>query len=148
MCLIIDINIAREVLFPEGAEIFEPIRKGLKNGKVRIVGGGQLSKEYAKDGSVLRLFSELLRSGRARLVDHDEVYRITKEVKNQGKCRSNDAHIIALAKVGGVRLMCTKDQDLRRDFVDADILSPRGNLFSRKSHHHLLREHCAGIATP
>ena len=148
MCLIVDIDIAREVLFPSGAHDFEPIRKGLENGRVRIVGGGQLSKEYAKDGSVLRLFNELLRSGRARLVDHDEVYRITKEVKNQGKCRSNDAHIIALAKVGGVRLMCSNDGDLRRDFVDADILGPRGNLFSRKSHQHLLREHCAGIATP
>ena len=112
------------------------------------MGGGQLAKEYAKVGSVRRLFSELLRSGRARLVDHDEVDRITQEVKDEGKCRSDDAHIIALAKVGRVRLMCSNDGDLRRDFVDPDILSPRGNLFSRKSHQHLLREHCAGIATP
>ena len=147
MCLILDINNALDVLLPTGAEDFEPIRTGLVNGKVRLVCGGKLVQEYAESTQVLRIFNELARAGKARLVDDDLVDEEADKIEAAGNCRSNDQHILALALVGNIRLLCTNDNDLISDFTNVRILSPKGNVFRYKSHRHLIRKHCEGVAS-
>ena len=36
--------------------------------------------------------------------------------------RSNDTHVLALARVSGARLLFTNDDDLKRDFANPDII--------------------------
>lgn len=55
-------------------------------------------------------------------------------------CRSNDLHVLALARVSGARTLCTADGDLRRDFKDSRLVArPKGSIYSRASHAHLLK---------
>ena len=147
MCLILDVNNALAVLLPTGPEDFEPIRNGIDKGKVRLVSGGKLSREYAKSNHVLRLFNELVRAGKARRVEDNLVDEEAEKIETVGNCRSNDQHILALAIVGNIRLLCTNDNDLISDFTNAKILSPKGNVFRYKSHQHLIRKHCEGVVT-
>lgn len=46
-------------------------------------------------------------------------------------CRSNDVHILALAKVSGSRLLFSNDKDLWDDFRDRNILKPKGKIYSK-----------------
>ncbi len=46
----------------------------------------------------------------------NEVNTETLSVLSDGVCRSNDPHVIALAKISGTRLLYTNDDDLEGDF--------------------------------
>jgi len=59
------------------------------------------------------------------LVD-DEARTLSKEAC----CRSNDEHVLALARLGGARLLYSRDEALREDFKDVRLLAnPRGKLY-------------------
>lgn len=73
-----------------------------------------------------------------------EVDQETAAVKASGLCRSNDEHVIALARIGKVRLLCARDKDLERDFKSKALIDePRGKIYNRRSHDDLIREFCA-----
>ena len=50
------------------------------------------------------------RAGRTQRCDDDSVEAETQAVKDMALCRSNDEHIIALARVSKARLLCSHDQ--------------------------------------
>lgn len=53
--------------------------------------------------------------------------------------RSNDSHVLALAKATGVRLLYTGDPDLIRDFKDKQFIdNPRGKVYSGAGNTRLL----------
>ena len=58
----------------------------------------------------------------------------------EGKCRSNDPHVIALASVSGCRLIFSKDQDLHEDAKDKSLLNPSASIYQTVDHGHLLTE--------
>jgi hypothetical protein len=146
MCLIIDATFVHHV-HPTPDENGTPVREALLAGTARLVYGGQLSREY-RDGSLeFRRWLVLLdRAGLARKVPDDQVDDITGKLVAASTCVSNDAHIIALAQVGRVRLLCSSDADLHTDFTNHGLLSPRGSVYQRAEHKHLIADHCGGVA--
>jgi hypothetical protein len=53
--------------------------------------------------------------------------------------RSNDPHVIALARASGARTLCSRDRELHKDFKNPALVNdPRGSVYQSPSHRHLL----------
>jgi hypothetical protein len=135
VCLIIDANVVSSV-FPVPSQDFQPVHSALFTGKARLVYGGKLTEEYAAVKSFRRLLLQLDRSGGARQVPDAPVRAETDRLRAQDLCRSDDQHIIALARISGVRLLCSNDNDLSDDFKNVDLISrPHGSVYRRARTH-------------
>lgn len=141
MCLIVDANLAVKVFAPADAATaaeFAPILRWLE-GKGCLVYGGHLATELGRIEKVQRYLLALYRAGRARLVPHGEVDREEAEIAALGGLRSDDAHVVALARASGARTLCSHDKLLHQDFKDVRFISnPRGAVYQQASHQHLL----------
>lgn len=143
MCMIIDVNVAIKVFLPNDPDFSEVHESLHKMPNSQIVFGGHLGVEYGRSPKIRRLVLGLARAGKAKRVDDDAVNKVATEVANTGLCRSDDPHIIALAKVSTVRLLCSHDRDLHADFTNHLLLSkPRGKVYQNRSHGDLLRQFC------
>ncbi|MBX7173560.1 MAG: hypothetical protein K1X72_21510 [Pyrinomonadaceae bacterium] len=147
MCIIIDINIAGRVLTTDSDPDFGIVHACLFTGKphnVRLVyGGKKFLTEYSKNHSVARIVAALDRAGKAFKIDDDLVDNEEEVIKISGLCSADDEHIIALARVSNVRLLCSHDKGLHGDFTDKRLLnSPRGKVYQNTSHNDLLRRFC------
>jgi len=146
MCLIVDINVAHRVITDSNDPDFKDLHSCIFYGKprnVRLVYGGRLAKEYSKNYSMMRLILQLDRKGRARTVPDNLVEDETERLEKSQLCCSNDQHIIALAIVSNVRLLCSHDQSLHSDFTNRALLNnPRGKVYQNSNHNHLLVRHC------
>lgn len=146
MCLIVDVNVAKEVFGDTEEPDFAEVRKALFLSKapvVRIVYGGLLREELLRVEDVRRALVLLDRAGRAWQVSDGEVEAETDLVEALRLCVSNDTHIIALARVAGVRLLCSRNQALHTDFTNKKLIdTPRGKVYQNASHKHLIRQFC------
>ncbi len=142
MCLIVDANVVSLVFPPSTDADFQPVWDALHSKNAVAVYGGQLAREYLQVTRLRSLFAELDREGVLRRFPDADVETKTEEIKKLGQCASDDEHIIALAFVSRVRLLCSRDQRLHADFTNPKILKPQGSVYQRKSHRHLIREHC------
>ena len=141
MCVIIDVNVLREFVFSD--TVYQPIHDALKDSKAKLAIGGYLIDEYQRSGKLWSYIVELERQGRVRSVNDREVRKQTDIIRTKSDCRSDDHHIIALAIVGNVRLLCTDDKELIRDFKNSMVLSrPRGKIYRNASHSPLIKTHC------
>lgn len=62
-----------------------------------------------------------------------------RALQGTGQLRSNDPHILALARASGARLLYTADKDLIADFKNPRIVSrPRGKVYSGAANARLL----------
>ncbi len=144
MCVIIDVNVAglvfRESPDPNFLPVFHWLHDANKDG--RIVYGGQLARELIGNENVRRFLLALQRAGRASSFPEHVIQNESVKVVEFGICRSNDIHIIALARVSGARTLCSSDQDLHADFKNRQLISePRGHVYQRntKTHRKFLR---------
>jgi len=146
MCLIIDANVVHKV-FPRPTDDFLPVHTAIIDGCARIVYGGQLTREYERLMPFRRYLLRLDQQGRARQVPDARVDAETARLAGAGACASNDPHIIALALVGQVRLLCSEDDDLQTDFTNVALLGkPKGNVYKRARHAPLIKKHCGKLA--
>ncbi len=146
MCLILDTDIVH-LVFPRPARNYVPVHEAITERRARIVyGGGRLLTEYQGMGEFWRLLYRLDQQGSARKVSDNKVDLETESVCESGLCRSNDQHIIGLARVSGARLLCTDDGSLMRDFTDPALISePRGKVYKRPAHVDLIRQKCQHV---
>ena len=134
MCAIVDANVAHEVFGsnppPAGERFFDWLNKGAG----RLVAGGKLLSELNQSSEGFRRWAQQARrAGKMRLVRNSEVDSRTERLRNEGICRSNDHHVIALAQVSGARLLYSNDGDLQKDFKDSDLVSnPEGHVYSTR----------------
>ena len=142
MCLIVDTNVAVQVFASIGPTDFTPVQRALSSGKAVGVYGGKLTDEYLAIKSLRSIIRELDRKGSLRKVSDSKVEDATETVQNEGQCHSDDPHIIALARVSGVRLLCSNDHDLHTDFTNPRLLRPPGNVYQEPRHRHLIQKHC------
>ncbi|MBX3351473.1 MAG: PIN domain-containing protein [Phycisphaeraceae bacterium] len=105
--------------------------------KGQAVTGGDHAAEIVKIQAASQFFSELDRMGKLKVVPRDSVE--TEASRISSRCKSNDTHIIAIARISGARTIWTDDKALMRDWRDGSLLkSPRGRVFSKVDHVHLL----------
>lgn len=142
MCLIVDANVVHQ-LFPSASPDFEPIHEALVTGRAKLVYGGFLTQEYLKTTLSRRFLRRLDQQGAAKQFPDSVVDSETRRLRREAKCRSNDPHILALAIVSNARLLCSQDEELGSDFRSPSILPPpRGSVYKRAEHAHLIRAHC------
>lgn len=146
MCMIVDMNVAHRVLLRTDDPDFQPIHKSLFDDQKirgRLAYGGELLREYSRNNKVRRLVALLDRAGRATRIPDVPVDDETNRLIRSNACISNDAHIIALARVSHVRLLCSHDQDLHQDFTNKSLVDrPRGKVYQYAAHEPLINEFC------
>ena|SRR5882724_1516095 len=144
MLLIVDANVAPKVLVNKKPSEFTRLHFqifSLRSVRITIVYGGKLLKEYSKINSVIRALAKLDQSGSACKVNDSKVGKEDEKVKAMGRCKSNDSHVIALARISGARLLCTDDNNLKIDFWNKALIDkPRGNVYSEDVHDSLLKK--------
>lgn len=133
--IIIDANVASE-FGPSQTEEAKYIASWLSRHGFLATGGKNLS-ELAKT-VILDFVNELRRAGRVQLSDNKRLEMA--ERKFTKNIRSNDRHVIVLARVSKARVLYTRDRSLMEDFKNKELINkPRGKCFSSASlHQHLL----------
>ncbi len=136
MCLIVDANLASVVFKSTSDKAFEALRKSIFSNKLTLVYGGLLTEEYKKAGVLqLEIIGQLSRSGKLFKVSDSAIQKELTLIKN--KCKSNDDHIIAMARAVRKRahVLCSNDKDLRFDFQNKQLIDkPRGKIYSPTRH--------------
>ena len=131
MCIIVDTNRLGAFLAEPADEDSRPIRKWLDRGAGSIVysTGGGFKKEIR--GRVKAKLADYVRAGRAKLIPESRFVADERNLKACPELRSDDPHVLALARAAGVRLLYTADDNLISDFKDKRIISqPRGKVYS------------------
>ena len=137
MCIIVDANVVAEIV-PRVKPAAQPVMNLIWSRKLAIALGGSLTRELIQ-GGMGNLLTELERN---RLIHTYDGVELEKEAcLIAGRCRSNDAHIIALARISGARILYSHDHSLHRDFSDRTLINePRGKTYQDEKHAHLLRD--------
>jgi len=122
---IIDASVCGKI----GSAQMQPLLGWIKRGHGILVytDGGTYDQELRKKPceKTYDLFMAYRQSGRARLFRWSQVGTQESELDST-TLRSNDPHIIALARASGALVLCTCDGDLKNDFLNRELL-PRVN---------------------
>jgi hypothetical protein len=113
---------------------YQKLRETIFSNRLTLIYGGKLTEEY-KTAGVLGVIASLAQSGRAFKVSSALIDAQLVQIKN--KCKSNDDHVIALARADRKRghVLCTNDQALQHDFADKTLIDkPRGTIYSPTRH--------------
>lgn len=141
MFLIVDANCASQALCANPTHDFQPIISAISDGRRKVVVGGSKQKEeYKRLVNVWRFLRVLDQSGRAHLIEDSRVDIEQEFLEANVPMKSDDPHVLALARVSGARLLCSKDKELHADFRNKAIIDqPRGKIYQNASHASLLR---------
>lgn len=140
MLAIVDANCAQDTMVCPPHADFAPIWDRLFGGQLVLAyGGTKLRKEYQRLSEVWRVVIALDRAGRARAFSDAAVDACQNDLISSKKLTSDDPHVIALARVSGARLLCSRDQALHTDFLSKSLIDkPRGKVYQSKKHVDLL----------
>ena len=139
MCIIIDTNKMPAFLKGPSSEDMQPIHTWLS-----IRGGSFVYTTYGTYGEELKTVKDRLsvyvRNGHAHLVDKSKIIPEENKLQAIDKHKSNDIHILALARASGARLLYTGDKALMVDFRKREIINnPKGKIYSGSRNKNLLR---------
>ena len=147
MCAILDNNVRDHVFGNAPTERGLIFYNWLNSGKGRLVisgtqlraelagnrqPGGELAGNRRQPGSVnfRKWLRAAIKLGRVEQCDDREVDDAARDLIKDRVCRSDDPHVIALARASGARLLYTNDDDLEADFKNARLISkPRGKIY-------------------
>lgn len=138
MCIIVDANRLGAFLADPPGENAAPLRAWLKRGgRIVYSTGGVFAREVGR-----RTRDRLLpyvQAGRATLVSADRFADDERRLRADPDLRSDDPHVLALARAVGVRLLHTGDADLTADFKNKKFIDrPRGKVYSSAANARLL----------
>ena len=136
MCAIVDENVVG-IVFGSGQGRPEAATKffdRIDSGKLKLVVGGRLTQQLCTHTNFKEWLDEAVQSGTARTVSSREVHEEEALLTGSGGCRTNDEHVLALARVGGARLLNTNDLVLMNDFKNQQLVPrPRGKIHSSRT---------------
>lgn len=144
MCMIVDTDRMGDFLAvpetPDAAPIHRWLRRGWGNLALSM-GGAFASELFRATKQRLLAYSQ---AGQARIFPGERVADEAHRLQSEGNVRSNDTHVLALARVSGARLLYTGDTALMADFKDGEIIrEPRGRIYSGAKNEGLLtRDAC------
>lgn len=141
MCLIADANKLPKLLVDRDHEA-QPIRDWLaeRRGGLVYSDGGKWADELGALPNAARVLRTMREAGQARLVPHASFREDERRLSESGRLKSDDPHVIALARKSGARLLYTDDSSLIKDFKDKALIDqPRGKVYSHPEHTHLFR---------
>ena len=131
MCAIIDASVLATYCANPKAAGFGEVDRWLTSRNGRIVyGGTKYGKELERVDAARQLFAGYARAGKAKLLDNDRIDADAAWIAANQRIKSDDEHILALARVSGARVLCTSDGDLVSDFTDTALVpTPKGRVF-------------------
>ena len=137
MCIIIDANKMSVFLSEPPNEDVAPIHDWLsdknKMGKIVYATGGKFDDEIGRRAR--ERLTVYYRSGRAIRIDADAQDFRRDESSLAPKIRSDDPHVLALARASGARRLYTDDAKLMDDFTDKRFIDgPRGKVYKYAKH--------------
>ena len=140
MCIIVDANRLGQFLAEPPHEDSAPIHNWLNrrqgSGVILYSTGGRFATEVM--GKRRAKLADYARSGKARLIPAERFVADEQALQADGNLRSNDAHVLALARASGARLLYTGDRSLMDDFRDRRIIQPKGKVYSGAANAKLL----------
>ena len=148
VCAIVDNNVRHEVFGTQDTQT--PAGKyfldWLDSSRGVLVIGGGLRRELGEYRRFQVWLETAVQFGRARQIDDTQVDNETGVLETQD-IRSDDPHVLALARISGARLLFTNDRDLQRDFGDRRIIGgTHGRIYTtiertdiRTAHRNLLK---------
>ena len=142
MCIIVDTNKLGAFLADPPDDDSRPIHKWLERGAGSIVysTGGKFTKEIRGRRARAKL-TNYVRAGRAKLIPGSLFADDERDLKARADLRSDDPHVLALARAAGVRLLYTADRNLISDFKDRNFIDrPRGKVYSSTRNANLLTD--------
>ena len=131
MCIIVDTNRLGAFLADPPDDDSRPIHKWVERGAGSIVysTGGRFAQEI--QGRAKTKLANYVRAGRAKLIPGSLFTDDARNLKARADLRSDDPHVLALARAAGVRLLYTGDGDLISDFTNKRLIDrPRGKVYS------------------
>ena len=145
MCIIVDANRLGAFLSDPASEDAAPIRDWLdrRGGRIVYSTGGAFDNELGHlTRAKLRTYAQ---AGKAQLVPAHRFAEDERSLRERTDLRSDDPHVLALARRTHVRLLYTGDQDLMADFKNRRLINhPRGKIYSGAANAGLLtRAACA-----
>ena len=140
MCMIIDTNLINEFLKKPDHEDMAPIHDWVnRSGRIVYSTGDKFSSELQL--SARKELTRYAQEGKAKFIPAERVAEeATNLRKNMSEIKSDDQHVLALARLSQTRLLCTSDQKLMADFRNHEIIrAPRGRVYQNKQHQNLLK---------
>lgn len=98
---------------------------GSRHGILAVSSSGQYFEELRKNRPIMDLIRRYDQGGQLRKISADQL-SVTDDQIAQKNLRSNDSHILSLALASDAKVLCSKDDDLRKDFKNRDILQSVG----------------------
>lgn len=143
MCAIIDKDVLHQSFGDQKTQAGLEFREWL-NHRGSLLIGGRLAQELDQNRAFRSWRAQATLAGRIRAIDDDAVDSREAALKASADLKSNDAHVIAVAQLGGARLLFSNDGKLHRDFknqalVGGKVYSTRQGGELRESHRRLLR---------
>ena len=140
MCLIADASTFGDLLAEPTTDDAAPIQTWLERGGTLVYStGGKFGIEVERSPNLKRRLEDYVRAGKARLVPHRRFAEDEADLSNRPDLRSNDAHVLALARASRTRLLFTRDAGLMADFKNKALIDrPRGKVYSSASNSGLL----------
>lgn len=136
MCAIVDNDVVGEVFGDSDSPAGQGFFNWLNGGRGRLVVGGKLLDELAESRNFREWASTATLFGRMTTLNRNEVEERTRMIENEATHSSNDPHVLAVAQIGGARLLFTNDQDLGRDFRRKSLIDdPRGRIYHTRDIH-------------
>jgi len=124
MCGILDANAAGKV-FKEKGQFFDWFNEGIG----RLVAGGRLLEELDEISEFRAWRVQARLAGRIRILNTIEVNKEASRVAKD--CKSDDPSVIAVARIGGARLLHSFDKNLQQDFKNKKLIdNPRGKVYT------------------
>ena len=142
MCAILDANVAGQVFGtdrpPAGAAFF----RWIHGGRGRLMVGGKLLRELDRNRAFREWRLQAVQAGRILRLNDEAVDGRASQLERDNACRSDDEHVVAVAQLGGARLLYSNDGDLQADFGDKALIDqPRGKVYSTRFREDLTRQH-------
>ncbi len=130
MCAIVDVNVSHEIFGTNRPEAGEKFFERLNSGSLHLVVGKKLLGEL-RYGKAQQWIQQAILAGIVHQETEGKVDRREEELNREGRCLSNDAHIIALGQISGARLLYSNDRALQEDFRSKRLIDrPRGKVYS------------------
>ena len=131
MCIIVDANKLGKFLADPPDDDSRPIHKWLdrRAGSIVYSTDGSFAQEI--QGRTRTRLENYVRDGRAKLIPASRFADDERDLKARADLRSDDPHVLALARAAGARLLYTADRNLISDFKDRRFIDgPRGKVYS------------------
>ena len=137
MCAIVDAQVAHEVFGPKASPAGSKFYEWVDKARVRLVVGGKLLRELETGSPGFREWSaQAMLAGLVSVLDARKVDDRAAQIEREGRHRSDDPHVLALAQISQARLLFTNDKRLERDFRNSALINgPRGRVYHTRDIH-------------